>query len=60
MLLDKPALGGRAIGDDITSLEPDTVIDIPLYLQQWKLRSAVLDRVAAALRKEATRELLPA
>jgi LysR family transcriptional regulator (chromosome initiation inhibitor) len=60
MLLDTPSLGGRAAGDDIALLEPDTTVDVPLHLQQWKLRSAVLDRVTAALRKEATRELLPA
>ncbi|WP_454853227.1 LysR family transcriptional regulator ArgP [Promicromonospora soli] len=62
MLLDRPTLGGLndGTGGGITLLEPDAVLDIPLYLQQWKLRSAVLDRVTAALRKEATRELLPA
>jgi LysR family transcriptional regulator (chromosome initiation inhibitor) len=62
MLLDRPTLGGLngGTGGGITPLEPDAVLDIPLYLQQWKLRSAVLDRVTAALRKEATRELLPA
>ncbi|MFI9485525.1 LysR family transcriptional regulator ArgP [Promicromonospora sp. NPDC052451] len=63
MLLDRPVLGG--LPDDgsdggITPLEPDAVLDITLHLQQWKLRSTVLDRVTAALRKEATRELLPA
>lgn len=60
MLLDTPSLGGRAAGDDVALLEPGTTVDVPLHLQQWKLRSAVLDRVTAALRKEATRELLPA
>jgi LysR family transcriptional regulator (chromosome initiation inhibitor) len=60
MLLDTPSLGGRAAGDDIALLEPGTTVDVPLHLQQWKLRSTVLDRVTAALRKEATRELLPA
>ncbi|PUB32322.1 LysR family transcriptional regulator [Promicromonospora sp. AC04] len=62
MLLERPAIGGlhEGTGGGITLLEPDAVLDIPLHLQQWKLRSAVLDRVTAALRKEATRELLPA
>jgi LysR family transcriptional regulator, chromosome initiation inhibitor len=59
MLLERPSLGRHPAGDGATPLEAGTVVDIPLYLQQWKLRSAVLDRVAAALRKEATRELLP-
>ncbi|MCP2262959.1 LysR family transcriptional regulator ArgP [Promicromonospora thailandica] len=63
MLLERPSVGG--LPDDggdrgITPLEPRKVLDITLHLQQWKLRSAVLDRVAHALRKEATRELLPA
>jgi LysR family transcriptional regulator (chromosome initiation inhibitor) len=62
MVLDRPSIGGlqNGTGGGITLLEPDAVLDIPLHLQQWKLRSAVLDRVTAALRKEATRELLPA
>jgi LysR family transcriptional regulator (chromosome initiation inhibitor) len=62
MLLDRPSIGGLhdGTGGGITLLTPDAVLDIPLHLQQWKLRSAVLDRVTAALRKEATRELLPA
>lgn len=62
MLLERPAIGGlhTGTGGGITLLEPGYVLDIPLHLQQWKLRSAVLDRVTAALRKEATRELLPA
>ena len=59
MLLDRPSLGNLPAGGEIAPLEADTVVDIPLYLQQWKLRSSVLDRVTAALRKEATRRLLP-
>jgi len=59
MQLVRPVLREQP-GRDVAPLEPGTVVDVPLHLQQWKLRSAVLDRVAAALRKEATRELLPA
>jgi LysR family transcriptional regulator, chromosome initiation inhibitor len=61
MLLERPSIGGLqdGTGGGITLLAHDAVLDIPLFLQQWKLRSAVLDRVTAALRKEATRELLP-
>ncbi len=44
---------------DVVMLDDDAAIDVPLYLQQWKLRSEVLDRVAAALRAEARRTLLP-
>lgn len=62
MLLEQPAIGGlqAGTGGGITLMEPGYVLDVPLHLQQWKLRSAVLDRVTAALRKEATRKLLPA
>ncbi|MFE7504636.1 LysR family transcriptional regulator ArgP [Promicromonospora sp. NPDC057488] len=62
MLLEQPAIGGleAGTGGGITLVEPGYVLDVPLHLQQWKLRSAVLDRVTAALRKEATRKLLPA
>jgi LysR family transcriptional regulator (chromosome initiation inhibitor) len=45
-------------GADVVMLQDDTAIDVPLYLQQWKLRSEVLDRVAQALRDEARRTLL--
>lgn len=62
MLLEQPPIGGlhAGTGGGITLVEPGYVLDVPLHLQQWKLRSAVLDRVTAALRKEATRKLLPA
>ncbi|MGW2092742.1 LysR family transcriptional regulator ArgP [Promicromonospora sukumoe] len=62
MLLERPTIGGlhTGTGGGITLLEPGYTLDVPLHLQQWKLRSSVLDRVATALRKEATRALLPA
>ncbi|AEG43780.1 LysR family transcriptional regulator ArgP [Isoptericola variabilis] len=44
---------------DVVMLDDDSAVDVPLYLQQWKLRSEVLDRVAGALRAEARRTLLP-
>lgn len=43
--------------DGVTALGPDTV-DVPLYLQQWRLRSDVLDAVTAALR-DLARRMLP-
>jgi LysR family transcriptional regulator (chromosome initiation inhibitor) len=46
-------------GADVVMLDDDVAVDVPLYLQQWKLRSQVLDRVADALRAEAGRTLLP-
>ncbi|WP_407318554.1 LysR family transcriptional regulator ArgP [Isoptericola halotolerans] len=42
--------------DDVVWLSEDTV-DVPLYLQQWRLRSTVLDRVTDALREQARRTL---
>ncbi|WP_277209107.1 LysR family transcriptional regulator ArgP [Isoptericola croceus] len=44
--------------DDVTWLTEETV-DVPLHLQQWRLRSAVLDRVTDALREQARRVLPP-
>ncbi|WP_402464368.1 LysR family transcriptional regulator ArgP [Isoptericola aurantiacus] len=41
---------------DVVPLDEATV-DVPLYLQQWRLRSTVLDRVAATLREHARRTL---
>jgi LysR family transcriptional regulator (chromosome initiation inhibitor) len=43
--------------DDVVALTDETV-DVPLYLQQWRLRSTVLDRVTDALRTQA-RHALP-
>ncbi|PFG42546.1 LysR family transcriptional regulator [Isoptericola jiangsuensis] len=42
---------------DVVALD-DTVVEVPLHLQQWRLRSTVLDRVTDALR-EAARRALP-
>ena len=44
-------------GGQVVLLDDGAVVDVPIYLQQWKLRSTVLDRVAAALRQEARRAL---
>ncbi len=35
--------------DDLVELVPDEVVDVPLYWQQWKLASPVLDALADAL-----------
>lgn len=45
--------------DDVVMLDDHAAVDVTLHLQQWKLRSQVLDRVADALRAEARRTLLP-
>jgi LysR family transcriptional regulator (chromosome initiation inhibitor) len=36
-------------GDALLELDPDGVVEVDLYWQQWKLRSPALDRVAAAV-----------
>jgi LysR family transcriptional regulator, chromosome initiation inhibitor len=40
-------------GTELVDLDPRVVIDVPLFWQQWRLRSAALDRVAAAVREQA-------
>ncbi|MEU2199670.1 LysR family transcriptional regulator ArgP [Isoptericola sp. NPDC019482] len=61
-VLDDGPVGGRDTrrehgGAAVRLLADDAVVDVPLYLQQWKLRSTVLDRVTEALRLEARRAL---
>jgi LysR family transcriptional regulator (chromosome initiation inhibitor) len=36
-------------GSDLVDLDPDGAVDVVLHWQQWKLRSASLDRVRAAV-----------
>jgi LysR family transcriptional regulator (chromosome initiation inhibitor) len=48
--------GGR---DDLVELDPDGVVDVHLHWQQWKLRSASLDRVRAAVLAAAATALDP-
>lgn len=44
--------------DDVVHLADET-LEVPLYLQQWRLRSDVLDRVTDALRIQARHALPP-
>jgi LysR family transcriptional regulator (chromosome initiation inhibitor) len=44
---------------DVVLLDNDAVVDVALYLQQWKLRSATIARVTAALREAAAEFLFP-
>ncbi len=55
-----PDLQTRSGGDNagLVDLDPRGEVDIHLYWQQWKLRSAALDTVAAALRSAAQRSLV--
>jgi LysR family transcriptional regulator (chromosome initiation inhibitor) len=43
--------------DELIDLDPDGPIDVPLFWQQWRVPSALLERVAAAVRQSA-QELL--
>jgi len=52
-----PVLGDALERGEVRALAGDAVVEVPVYLQQWKLRSEVLDRVAGALRAEARRVL---
>ncbi|MGW8567081.1 LysR family transcriptional regulator ArgP [Isoptericola sp. NPDC055881] len=52
-----PVLGDALERGEVRTLADDAVVDVPVYLQQWKLRSEVLDRVTGALRAEARRVL---
>ncbi|MFE6969552.1 LysR family transcriptional regulator ArgP [Isoptericola sp. NPDC057653] len=50
-------LGDALERGEVRALADDAVVEVPVYLQQWKLRSEVLDRVTGALRAEARRAL---
>ena len=54
-----PDLQLSAAGDgaELAELEPDGVIDVVLYWQQWRLVTPALDRVADAVREAARRRL---
>lgn len=45
-------------GTELVDIDPKGVIDVPLFWQQWRLRSAALERVAAAVRAQAAVALL--
>lgn len=40
-------------GPEMVNFDPDRVIDVSLFWQQWRLRSATLERVASAIRSQA-------
>jgi len=48
MLPDAQSAAARRTGALVT-LDPVREVAVPLYWQQWNLRSAVLDAVAAAV-----------
>ena len=46
-------------GTELVDLDPHAAIDVPLFWQQWRLRSAALERVAASVRAQAAVALQP-
>lgn len=58
-LVQDLATGPVLVDDDVVPLDPHApTVDVPLHLQQWRLRSATLDAVAGALLDEARRRLI--
>jgi LysR family transcriptional regulator (chromosome initiation inhibitor) len=54
-MLPDQQVGGREA--DLVALDPEGVVDVVLHWQQWKLRSAGLDRVREAVLAVARRRL---
>ena len=56
-MLPELQLGPRAGAPGVTPFDPAGAVDVVLYWQQWRLDSAPLDRVAAALTQAARAQL---
>jgi LysR family transcriptional regulator, chromosome initiation inhibitor len=54
-----PDLQARGAVAELLELDPAGAVDVTLYWQQWRLRSATLDRVRDAVLAAAARELDP-
>jgi LysR family transcriptional regulator, chromosome initiation inhibitor len=52
-----PDLQARGLTAELVALDRSAAVDVVLYWQQWRLRSAALDRVRAAVIEAAGREL---
>ena len=52
-----PDLQARAVTAELVAVDEAAAVDVVLYWQQWKLRSATLDRVRAAVLVAAGRDL---
>jgi LysR family transcriptional regulator, chromosome initiation inhibitor len=46
-------------GTELVDIDPRGAVDVPLFWQQWRLRSSALERVAAAVRAQAALALHP-
>ncbi|MDO9356411.1 MAG: LysR family transcriptional regulator ArgP [Solirubrobacteraceae bacterium] len=58
-MLDELQLPARGRPDELVDLDPGGHIDVPLYWQQWRLRSPSLDGLAAAVVGAARAALRP-
>ncbi|SDX34584.1 LysR family transcriptional regulator, chromosome initiation inhibitor [Geodermatophilus africanus] len=54
-----PGLQARGPAAQLVALDPAAAVDVVLYWQQWRLRSATLDRVREAVLAAAGRDLDP-
>jgi LysR family transcriptional regulator, chromosome initiation inhibitor len=52
-----PDLQAASEDSGLIEFDPGAVVDVPLFWQQWRLRSAQLERVAAAVHEHAARYL---
>jgi LysR family transcriptional regulator, chromosome initiation inhibitor len=52
-----PGLQERGVAGELVALDPADAVGVVLYWQQWRLRSATLDRVREAVLAAAAREL---
>jgi LysR family transcriptional regulator, chromosome initiation inhibitor len=52
-----PGLQAPGVSGELVALDPAAAVDVVLYWQQWRLRSATLDRVREAVLAAAGREL---
>jgi LysR family transcriptional regulator (chromosome initiation inhibitor) len=52
-----PDQQARGVTSELVGLDPAGAVDVVLYWQQWRLRSATLDRVREAVLEAAGREL---
>ena len=52
-----PELQAREVPAELVDLDPAAAVDVVLYWQQWRLRSATLDRVREAVLAAAGRAL---
>ena len=58
-MLSELQLADPALGAAVVLLDPEVVVDVPLYWQRWKVGSAALDRLSELVLTAGRRALLP-